>query len=969
MLGNPKATIALLDNGADPTVSDSNGVCPLHWLFMFPDSVIPAMAKRLYIQKDAKVSSKESFQKVFNTSFADNYEAAVNTAWKHMRIRLESSLIEGWGNAMGDENRGWLNEFQAARDTFLQKMRDKVKESFNPSWNEIFGEPRMKEFNTIFEDSLPAAAKKSNISPTTKFSFSIDPQLPIGLTGTPLAFATMARSAPTVRALLDLGASPHCSGHLCSPGPCCRASAWYIACALHMTDILRIFIENNTLDNVNKLGPGSEFDKPLDKLQAMFALFKFSSEAIYAETKATQLFHHGAMTRDAAKETAKILFHHFLPHVESLATYDLNECQVEMDVDATKSVTLPRILEQLCHPTIRSGNIEAIHTILSIIREYAQDIPFKREDLDNLFFLCTDVACSSSFSWHDTLAVLQVGLDLGVDIDCSRDTPFTRRPINIAIGYQSLDVVEWFIQQGASLSAQDLEGNTPVHHMVSTLSASVFDRVKLKNLVASVGVQNLHGITPLQQAIISRRTEEVAILLDHFVRSNIETDYQSLLQTAAGIDKDFEAVPLVLTHAAKANKASTLCLAPILEIAVSKNSCDVIQTLLDVGADIHAIHSSGLSFFHHAVGEGRAEVTKAFLQSGTVCVDQLCSDLAALQQAVITSIGSKRTETGRSRVRECTELLINAGLDLNLKGQYGTTILKSLVRWPHGDDRTSLLKQMIIKGANPHAEGEDGNSLFQKAIAAADFELTQCLLDSQPQEYVNGHRQTLLHIIAANTPNHGVTSKKQADALYHIVQKVVLRGTNPFLVDNSGCTAMEVAVLSNNDSLCSIFLQTSRKLIDGNSSKDWQSLYMTLIDRAWRRAIEFALWGPVCAFIENGFKGSLAPIDPAHAVKLFEYAIVRKKSEVFLQLLGHADGKVPELDFVCKDPHMSTAWDRIRVDLGMDFRLRRLFKTEKIVATSPSGLKMRDKPAERIIRLSSGQELRFPVRSSSNFAE
>lgn len=67
----------------------------------------------------------------------------------------------------------------------------------------------------------------------------IDPQLPIRLTGTPLAFATMIGSVSTVCALLNLGADP-----LIGKGPAKFSySAWMVACKYHLADVLDLFLD------------------------------------------------------------------------------------------------------------------------------------------------------------------------------------------------------------------------------------------------------------------------------------------------------------------------------------------------------------------------------------------------------------------------------------------------------------------------------------------------------------------------------------------------------------------------------------------------------------------------------------------------------------------------------------------------------------------------------------------------------
>ncbi len=96
-----------------------------------------------------------------------------------------------------------------------------------------------------------------------------------------------------------------------------------------------------------------------------------------------------------------------------------------------------------------------------------------------------------------------------------------------------------------------------------------------------------------------------------------------------------------------------------------------IESLLQVGADIHETDKNGVTPLHHAVRFRSPAAVSALLAHGA-CVNQVCkrSGSTALHRAV-TNTGAPGTAGKQAAARQIIELLLGAGADPDLRNKRG----------------------------------------------------------------------------------------------------------------------------------------------------------------------------------------------------------------------------------------------------------------------------------------------------------
>ncbi|MDR2704920.1 MAG: ankyrin repeat domain-containing protein, partial [Planctomycetaceae bacterium] len=160
-------------------------------------------------------------------------------------------------------------------------------------------------------------------------------------------------------------------------------------------------------------------------------------------------------------------------------------------------------------------------------------------------------------------------------------------PLHVAIQADDVEMVRLLVKHGAKVNKKSAYGD-------SFLSDAVYKgNIEIVKILVEAGAhvnRKTNGKTPLQVALSKSKTEIVDYLLEH--GANIESKTERIF----GIPVDASSTPIF--------------------DAVHSGNSDLIQKLIDKGADIHVVGDRGNTLLHIAAENGLTKWVKYFLDQG-----------------------------------------------------------------------------------------------------------------------------------------------------------------------------------------------------------------------------------------------------------------------------------------------------------------------------------------------------------------
>jgi ankyrin repeat protein len=131
-----------------------------------------------------------------------------------------------------------------------------------------------------------------------------------------------------------------------------------------------------------------------------------------------------------------------------------------------------------------------------------------------------------------------------------------------------------------------------------------------------------------------------------------------------------------------------------LIVASSLGYADIVDVLLQYGADTDEADPDGVTALHAAASMGHADVLARLLDAGDVVNAQDCHGRTALQRAVeVEAIA-------------CVEMLLTAGADVHLCDNEGATLLHAAASVGHA----GLIRLFLEAGLDPNTAASDGDT-------------------------------------------------------------------------------------------------------------------------------------------------------------------------------------------------------------------------------------------------------------------
>jgi ankyrin repeat protein len=344
------------------------------------------------------------------------------------------------------------------------------------------------------------------------------------------------------------------------------------------------------------------------------------------------------------------------------------------------------------------------------------------------------------------LEVTRILLELKADVDSLNSeglTPLQRASEGQRKGY--LDIMRLLLDHGARVNVHDNRRNTPLHFAASEGHLEVA-RMLLERK-ADVNALDDEGSNPLHQASHSSRsgdadiTQLVRLLLDNGADIHARDKNGNTPLHFAASEGHLEVARMLLERKADVNALNDKGLNSLHRASHSSWSGDaviaqLVQLLLDYGADLNTRDNSRNTPLHFAASKGHLEVARILLE--------LKADVNAPNKERSTPL-HQAFEAWRENP-DIVRLLLDYGADsnANVHDKSGNTLLHFAAS--EGDIQLAR----ILLERNPevvNSQNDDGTTAFLLALRRRNPDIARLLLDHNADEHVcDKHGDTPLHL-------------------------------------------------------------------------------------------------------------------------------------------------------------------------------------------------------------------------------
>lgn len=301
-------------------------------------------------------------------------------------------------------------------------------------------------------------------------------------------------------------------------------------------------------------------------------------------------------------------------------------------------------------------------------------------------------------------SLVQLLINHGADVNAPDNNGVT--PLHSAVIADALPAAKLLLASKAEVDAQNKSGDTPLHNAAQQGSADIISL--LLDSSATVDATNYNNATPLLLAVANGRAEATRVLLAHKADPNHrggvsqnEGNYTSFVNTQplylkATMD-NLEILKLLLDAGADLEGDSEQPYGALAG-AISRNSADAVQLLLQHGANPNRPTVNGLSLLHDALAnKRRSEIVSLLLDKG--------------------ANPNAKDSTGFPPLFHTTDpqiarLLLNYKADVNVRAVDGQTPLMRT-----GD--TNYLQFLLEAGAKIDLQDTNGETALHHAILDA----------------------------------------------------------------------------------------------------------------------------------------------------------------------------------------------------------------------------------------------------------
>ena len=310
---------------------------------------------------------------------------------------------------------------------------------------------------------------------------------------------------------------------------------------------------------------------------------------------------------------------------------------VKMLVRAGPGVRVNGAKQMFLHAAAEGGYIEIVRYLVSL-----PDVDVNQETVD--VESCTALHRAVI---HVETDVVQVLIDAGADIDTQNNEG--RSPLLSACAEGTFDTVKMLVRAGAKVRATDDEGVTCLHYAArrghteavrylvclpevdvnhrdadnntalhfAVVNANTYAVQVLIDAGADINTQNNGGRSPLHSACASRALDVVEMLVEAGAGVRAKSDDGDTCLILAAYFGHTETVRyLVGLPEVELNYRDTENNYTALQHAVEEGYTDVVQVLIDAGADVDTRGNLGRSPLLYVCASGELDVVKMLVRAG-----------------------------------------------------------------------------------------------------------------------------------------------------------------------------------------------------------------------------------------------------------------------------------------------------------------------------------------------------------------
>lgn len=324
-------------------------------------------------------------------------------------------------------------------------------------------------------------------------------------------------------------------------------------------------------------------------------------------------------------------------------------------------------------------------------------------------------------------------------------------PLMIAATKTNLEEIKKLIEDGnVNIDDQDDKGMTALMHAIS--SEICFDCIEyLINKGANRTIKNNNGKTALDIAIEGRH-KLTKFLLTMYDKPNEEIT-NGLTPLMFAINNEFkDSAKILITEYNVDVKNKDLYDRTALHHACSKDNrfLDIVQLLIDEGADVNAEDNAVDTPLHYVSLNGNLDVVKLLIDKGANVNAENSVKTIPLHYA------------STNGYLDVVKLLIHKGANINAKNSHGNIPLHEASESGHLD----IVKLLIYKGANINAKNNSNNTPLILAGKNNHKETVKFLIEKGAELYYGKNTNKL--IIDNNEPINNIVNK-------YLRQTVVVR--------------------------------------------------------------------------------------------------------------------------------------------------------------------------------------------------
>ncbi len=168
------------------------------------------------------------------------------------------------------------------------------------------------------------------------------------------------------------------------------------------------------------------------------------------------------------------------------------------------------------------------------------------------------------------------------------------------------EAVTMLLANGARTDVADRDGNTPLHHAMRSTDAAV--AALLLDAGAAIEAVNGDGFTPLALACQAANWRVARYMLERKAKTD-PAGAQPVILAAAGAEDDEIGIRLLHKHKAKIDARGHGGRTPLM-VAAEAGLLEVVEALLELGAQVNLQDEAGLSAYMLAAKAGEVEVLK-----------------------------------------------------------------------------------------------------------------------------------------------------------------------------------------------------------------------------------------------------------------------------------------------------------------------------------------------------------------------